>query len=190
MRDDLNDVNSSHHLLLPQFPCLSKLAVRECRMLTCMPTFPNIKSLSLNYCSVEILQATLCIAASQYSIGCTPLSMLKSLRINETIMDMKNVPQDWFQNCTSLENLEFDDLSSQYFQALPDWICNISSLQHIKIDNCTDLALLPEVMHRLTNLRTLEIIVKMEGGKAFLLAIFQKSYIELASLLNIRNGSM
>jgi hypothetical protein len=102
-------------------------------------------------------------------------------------MDVKNVPQDWLQNCTSLENLEFDDLSSQYFQvfkiwfkddlirfsslqkitfqfcmdlkALPDWICNISSLQHIKIDNCTDLELLPEGMHRLTNLRTLEIIV-------------------------------
>ncbi|GAU51609.1 hypothetical protein TSUD_414410 [Trifolium subterraneum] len=187
MGDDLNDINSSHHLLLPQFPCLYKLTVRECRMLTCMPTFPNIKSLSLNYCSVEILQATLCIAASQYLIGCTPLSMLKSLRINETIMDVKNVPQDWLQNCTSLENLEFDDLSSQYFQvfeiwfkddrirfpslqkitfqfcmdlkALPDWICNISSLQHIKIDNCTVLALLPEGMHRLTNLRTLEIIV-------------------------------
>ncbi|XP_045807649.1 putative disease resistance protein RGA1 [Trifolium pratense] len=194
MGDDLNDINSSHHLLLPQFPCLSKLAVRECRMLTCMPTFPNIKSLSLNYCSVEILQATLCSAASQYSIGCTPLSMLKSLRINETIVDMKNVPQDWLKNCTSLENLEFDDLSSQYFQvieiwfkddlirfsslqkitfqfcmdlkALPDWICNILSLQHIKIDNCTDLVLLPKGMHRLTNLRTLEIIVCPLLGEA------------------------
>ncbi|MCH86915.1 CC-NBS-LRR resistance protein, partial [Trifolium medium] len=95
MGDDLDEIKSSHHLLSLQFSCLSKLVVNWCGVLTCMPTFPSIKSLSLNYCSVEILQATLSIAASQYSIGCAPLSMLKSLQITETIMDVKNIPQDW-----------------------------------------------------------------------------------------------
>ncbi|GAU24714.1 hypothetical protein TSUD_355430 [Trifolium subterraneum] len=185
MGDDFfNDTNTSHHLLLPQFPCLSFLEISRCPMLTRMPTFPNIKSLSLSGYIAEILEATLSIAASQHSIGCTPLSMLKSLRIHETIMDVKNVPQDWWQNLTSLKNLEFNYLSSQHFQviefkddinylpslqnitfkvcidlkALPDWICNISSLQHIKIVYCTNLSLLPERMPHLTNLRTLEII--------------------------------
>ncbi|MCH89234.1 CC-NBS-LRR resistance protein, partial [Trifolium medium] len=186
--DVFNDINSSSNLLLLQFPCLSKLAVRECWMLTYMPTFPNIKSLSLSGYSAEILEATLTIAASQYSssIGCTPLSMLKSLQINETIMDVKNIPQDWLQNLTSLKNLEFNYLSSQHFQVieiwfkdnlnclpslqritfegclflstLPDWICNISSLQHIRVKRCRELALLPEGMPRLTNLHTLEVI--------------------------------
>jgi leucine-rich repeat protein SHOC2 len=186
MGDDFDEIKSSRHLLSLKFPCLSKLVVNWCGVLTCMPTFPSIKSLSLNYCSVEILQATLSISASQYSIGCAPLSMLKSLQITETIMDVKNIPQDWLQNLTSLENLEFDYLSSEHFQVieiwfkddinylpslqriafkfcldlktLPDWICNISSLQHIKIENCTNLALLLERMPHLTNLRTLEII--------------------------------
>jgi Leucine-rich repeat (LRR) protein len=126
------------------------------------------------------------IATSQYLISFPPLSMLKSLKINETIMDLKNVPQDWFQNLTSLENLEFYNLSSKQFQvieiwfndghgrlsslqkitfqfcmdlkALPDWICNISSLQHIRIDCCRNLSLLPKGMSCLTNLHTLEII--------------------------------
>ncbi|PNY00293.1 NB-ARC domain disease resistance protein [Trifolium pratense] len=184
MGDAFNDINTSHQLLLPQFPCLSFLEISRCPMLTHMPTFPNIKSLSLSGYIAEILEATLSIAASQYSIACTPLSMLKSLRIHETIMDVKNVPQDWWQNLTSLKNLEFNYLSSQHFQliefkddinylpslqkiafkvcidlkALPDWICNISSLQHIKIVYCTNLSLLPERMPHLTNLCTLEII--------------------------------
>jgi hypothetical protein len=178
--------DDSHHLLLPPFSCLSILAVEECWMLTCMPTFPNIKSLSLEDCKGEILEAALSIVTSQYLISFPPLSMLKSLKINETIMDLKNVPQDWFQNLTSLENLEFYNLSSKQFQvieiwfndgrgrlsslqkitfqfcmdlkALPDWICNISSLQHIRIDCCRDLSLLPKGMSCLTNLHTLEII--------------------------------
>jgi leucine-rich repeat protein SHOC2 len=178
MRDDFNDINtSSHHLLLPQFPCLSFLQISQCSMLTHIPTCQNIKKLSLE---VEISEASLSIAASQYSISCTPLS----LQLNETIMDVKNVPQDWWQYLTSLKNLEFTYLSSQHFQviefkddisylpslqkiafkvcidlkALPDWMCNFSSLQHIKIVYCTNLSRLPEQMPRLTNLRALEII--------------------------------
>ncbi|WJX86078.1 hypothetical protein P8452_68439 [Trifolium repens] len=137
------------------------------------------KKLSLE---VEISEASLSIAASQYSISCTPLS----LQINETIVDVKNVAQYWWQNLTSLQNLKFRQLSSKHVQAfeiwfkddinylpslkkitffgcddlkaLPAWICNISSLQHIKVKRCRELALLPEGMPSLTNLHTLEII--------------------------------
>jgi hypothetical protein len=180
MRDDFNDINtSSHHLLLPQFPCLSFLQISQCSMLTHIPTCQNIKKLSLE---VEISEASLSIAASQYSISCTPLS----LQINETIVDVKNVAQYWWQNLTSLQNLKFRQLSSKHVQAfeiwfkddinylpslkkitffgcddlkaLPAWICNISSLQHIKVKRCRELALLPEGMPSLTNLHTLEII--------------------------------
>lgn len=184
MGDDYNDINSSHDLLLPQFHCLSKLAIRGCQMLTHMPTFPNIKKrLSLTECCVEILEAT---AMSQYLIGFPPLSMLKSIEIGEFSSDVKKLPKSWLQNLTSLENLEFFFLSSQQFEvietwfkddfiylpslkkinfyncfhlkALPDWICNLSSLNHIEMINCRDLALLPQGMPRLTNLCTLEFI--------------------------------
>jgi hypothetical protein len=180
MRDDLNDINtSSHHLLLPQFSCLSFLKICWCSMLTHMPTCPNIKKLSLEVWPTEKLSHAY---ALQYSISCIPLS----LQINETIMDVKNVAQYWWQNLTSLKNLEFVYLSSEHFQAietwfkddinylpflqkiafklcrdlktLPDWICNISSLQHITVNRCRTLEFLPKRMLQLTNLHTLEII--------------------------------
>ncbi|CAJ2664748.1 unnamed protein product [Trifolium pratense] len=185
MGDDFDDVNSSYHLMLPQFPCLSKLVINWCLMLTCIPTFPTIKILYMKDCTVEILEETLNIAASQYSIGFTSLSMLKYLKINKTIIGGKNFPQNWLQTLTSLENLDITYLSNQDFQenemwlkadlnclpslqkirfgycchlnALPDWICNISSLQHIEITCCIELVLLPEGMSRLTKLRTLEL---------------------------------
>ncbi|CAJ2664743.1 unnamed protein product [Trifolium pratense] len=172
--DDFNNINTS----LPQFPCLSFLKIYECPMLTHMPTCPNIKKLSLKVLPTR--EETPNIAASQWSLSCTPLS----LQIN---MDLKNVSQYWWQNLTSLQNLKFMWLTGQQFQAieiwlfkedfnylpslrniefidcsdikaLPDWICKISSLQHIKIDFCRKLTLLPEGMTRLTNLHTLEII--------------------------------
>jgi len=185
MGDDLNDINSSHHLLLPHFPCLSILNILYCKMLTFMPTFPNIKKrLSLSNCSAEILETTLNIAESQ-SIGCLPLSMLKSLEISKINLGMEKAPKDWFKHLTSLENLLFQDLLDEKFEvikkwfkddlnclpslqkltfkychfqkALPDWICNISSLQHLTVFNCIHLKGLPEGMPRLTNLHTLEI---------------------------------
>ncbi|XP_045807654.1 putative disease resistance protein RGA4 [Trifolium pratense] len=202
--DDFNNINTSHHLLLPQFPCLSFLKISECPMLTHMPTCPNIKKLSLQVQWTSKIN----IAASQYSISCTPLS----LQINQPIMDVKNVPRYWWQNLTSLENLEFVYFSSQHFQAteiwfkddinylpslqkitfhycddlkaLPDWICNISSLQHIKIDYCNKLTLLPERMSRLTNLHTLEIF-----GDSLLVEEFQKktsaTWSKIAHIPNI-----
>ncbi|XP_045787561.1 disease resistance protein RGA2-like [Trifolium pratense] len=177
--DDFNDINTSpHHLFLPQFPCLSFFEFPYCPMLTRMPTCPNIKKLSLQ---VEwTSKETPNIAASQCSLSCTPLS----LQIN---VDLKNVSQYWWQNLTSLENLQFAVFTGQQFQAieiwlfkehfnylpslrniefqncyrikaLPDWICKISSLQHITISYCDQLTLLPEGMTRLTNLHTLKII--------------------------------
>ncbi|XP_045787923.1 putative disease resistance protein RGA4 [Trifolium pratense] len=174
--DDFNDINTTHHLFLPQFPCLSFLEILRCPMLTHMPTCPKIKKLSLQ---VDTWEETPNIALSQWSLSCTPLS----LQIN---VDLKNVSQYWWQNLTSLENLQFAFFTDQHFQAieiwfmedfnylpslrnivfyncyrvkaLPDWICKISSLQHIKISYCSELTLLPEGMTRLTNLHTLEII--------------------------------
>jgi leucine-rich repeat protein SHOC2 len=99
---------------------------------------------------------------------------------------MKKLPENWVQNLTSLEHLVFYELRNQTFQeigtcfkgdinylpslriidiafcsylkTLPNWICNISSVQHITIRSCKSIASVPEGMHLLTKLHTLEII--------------------------------
>lgn len=180
----MGDASSSNHLPLPSFPRLSELSIYGCHVLTRMPTFPNLdKRLVLSDCSVEALEATINIAASQ----CAPLSMLKSLHIGQSILDVKKIPKDWMCNLISLNYLSFEFLSIQTCQeieiwfkddylnclpslqkmtldycdelkALPDWMCNLSALQHISMYGCRRLVSLPDGMPHLTNLQTLDII--------------------------------
>ncbi|XP_027358414.1 putative disease resistance protein RGA3 [Abrus precatorius] len=162
-----------HHLSLPSFPRLSELIINECQKLTFMPTFPHLlEELQLHSSTVEPLRETLGTASSSF----TPLSNLKSLKIEGKILGIKDLPNQWMQSLTSLEYLEIGDVEKldDWFvacprsllkimvydceiQALPNEICKLQSLQHMKILGCRNLKLLPKEMHLLTSLFTLEI---------------------------------
>ena len=187
MLDDFNHPNSSCHLSLPPFPCLSQLSIIGCPLLTEMPTFPSLESrLELFDSSVETFEATLNMVASTCLNDSRPLSILKSLHIDGMGLDLKKIPKDWMRNFTSLRNLQISWFTCEIFQdisvcfkdsydclpslqrlafhncedleALPDWICRLSLLTHLSMYDCINLASLPKRMYRLTNLQTLEII--------------------------------
>jgi len=164
---------SLDHLSLPQFCCLSQLIINKCPKLTDLPTFPNVEELQLRECMVKPLKETLDIASSSSS---TPLSMLKSLKIEGKLPDISVLPSQWKQNLTSMKHLEIGDVDNLdiWFEdnfpslkkvviygcdleALPRTICDLPSLQQIKMMGCHKLASLPGEMVNLTNLVTLEI---------------------------------
>ncbi|XP_027337005.1 disease resistance protein RGA2-like [Abrus precatorius] len=181
-----DDINDSDNLSLPlSFPHLSRLVVSECRQLTCMPTFPNVKDIKWFKSSEKPLIGTLNTTASTCSANSSsssaPLSMLKQLDISDPAI----FPKGWKQNLTSLESLQIqfcvretlEELDTGFkddtnclpslrkisinrcgkLKALPDWICNLSSLQRITISRCPKLASLPEGMSGLTNLKMFEV---------------------------------
>lgn len=187
MLDDFNHPNSSCHLSLPPFRCLSQLSIIGCPLLTEMPTFPSLESrLELFDSSVETFEATLNMVASNRLNDSRPLSILKSLHIDGMGLDLKKIPKDWMRSFTSLRNLQISWFTCEIFQdisvcfkdsynclpslqrlafhncedlvALPDWICRLSLLTHLSMYDCINLASLPKRMYRLTNLQTLEII--------------------------------
>ena len=161
------------HLSLPQLDRLSQLIINKCPNLTYLPTFPNVEELQLCECMVKPLKETLDIASSSSS---TPLSKLKSLKIEGKLPDISLLPSRWKQNLTSLERLEIGDVDNLdiWFEdnfpslqkvvvygcdlkALPSKMCDMLSLQHVKMMGCHKLASLPKEMVKLINLVTLEI---------------------------------
>jgi len=58
--DSHNSIENTENPLLPSFPCLSKLQIMRCPMLTSMPTFPHLEeSLYLSNASWKPLQQTM-----------------------------------------------------------------------------------------------------------------------------------
>ncbi|KAJ1413992.1 Leucine-rich repeat domain superfamily [Sesbania bispinosa] len=171
MEEDCQSTSS----LCGSISCLSQLIINKCPKLNCMPTFPDVEKLQLCESAVaKPLRETLDIASS----SSTPLSILKSLKIEGKLLDIKDLPSQWVRSLTSLEYLEiggvekleiwFLDLDcfpslrkimvyDCELQALPNVMCNSISLKHIKLMGCRKLASLPEGMPRLTNLAILEI---------------------------------
>ncbi|WJX29602.1 hypothetical protein P8452_18224 [Trifolium repens] len=188
MSDDVNDDgNSSQSHNLSFSPRLSFLTVGECKMLTSMPTFPNlVNKLTFIDSNMETLEATLNMTSSKCSIESPPLSKLKDLSLGKVDLEMKKFLQNWVQNLTSLEHLNFWFLPNQTFQEigtwfkedfnylpslrtiqisecsdlkeLSGWILNLSLLQKLTIWDCKNIASLPEGMPLLAKLHTLEII--------------------------------
>jgi len=158
----------------PPLGRLSQLIINKCPKLTDLPTFPNVEELQLCESMVKPLKETLDMAST--SSSSTPLSMLKSLKIEGKLPDISVLPSRWKQNLTSLEHLEIGDVDNLdiWFEhgfpslqkvviygcdlkALPSTICDLRSLQDIEMMGCHKLASLPKEMVQLTNLVTLEI---------------------------------
>jgi hypothetical protein len=90
--DSHNSNENTEHPLLPSFPCLSRLEILNCPMLTSMPTFPHLEeSLYLENASWKPLQQTMMMnmgapqsptSTAKASSSSTPLSKLKFLRLD------------------------------------------------------------------------------------------------------------
>ncbi|KAK2451146.1 disease resistance protein RGA2 [Trifolium repens] len=146
LSDDVNDNNGnssqSHNLSFP--PCLSVLIIYDCPLLTRVPTFPYIDNrLEFVGSNTETLEATLKCSSELH-----PLSKLKSLFLGDGHLEMKKFPQNWVQNLTSLEHLNFWFLPNQTFQEIETWFKEdfnyLPSLRSIKISHSSDLKELPD----------------------------------------------
>ncbi|KAF2319539.1 hypothetical protein GH714_016871 [Hevea brasiliensis] len=143
--------------LVPQFPCLSNLTIRNCPNLTLMPTFPSLDiELDLSNANIRPLHQTLkmkIMTATASTLPSTSSSVtasfpkLKSLYLEE-IEGLSSLPGEWMQNLISLENLTVSDLSS--LVSLPRELQYVTTLQRLTIFGCSNLTALPDWMGNLT----------------------------------------
>jgi Leucine-rich repeat (LRR) protein len=138
----------TEHCLLPSFPCLSTLEIRNCPMLTSMPMFPHLeKELFLWLTSSKLLQQTMMMnmAAPQSStpttIGSsssTPFSKLKFIELY-SIADLETLPEEWLKNLTSLESLRISNCHK--LNSISQGIQHLTALHELKIEDCPGLEL-------------------------------------------------
>ncbi|XP_057989952.1 putative disease resistance protein RGA4 [Hevea brasiliensis] len=150
--------------LVPQFPCLSNLTIRNCPNLTLMPTFPSLDmKLYLSNANIrplhqtlkmKIMTATASTLPSTSSSVTAPFSKLKTLRLEE-IEDLLSLPEEWMQSLISLENLTVSNLSN--LVSLPRELQYVTTLRRLQIWSCSNLTALSDWMGNLTSLEYLDI---------------------------------
>ncbi|KAF2293520.1 hypothetical protein GH714_002410 [Hevea brasiliensis] len=125
-------------MTIPQFTYLSKLEIRECPQLSCIPLFPKLdEELRLQNARLEPLQQTI-----KMMIGAVPSSSSSSSTLGQHLFKLKVL---WIVSFKDLETLPKELLQ------------NLTSLQELHLINCKSLASLPLKMHQLNSLRELEI---------------------------------
>ncbi|XP_052111325.1 putative disease resistance protein RGA3 isoform X2 [Arachis duranensis] len=183
--DDKNANETQNHLSLPPFPRLSLLRILDCPKLTCMPSFPHVEKLELEWrSSVNPMLETCMVKHDSSSIS--PLSHLKHLRL-WGVTETEAMAEDWMKNLTSLQSLHLLGSSavqilSRHLQYLPSQLQELkisfdddkldlwkdtqgrgpphalSSLQTIFFFECRNMKALPEQIGNLQSLRDLDII--------------------------------
>uniref|UniRef100_A0A2N9HWY8 protein O-GlcNAc transferase n=1 Tax=Fagus sylvatica TaxID=28930 RepID=A0A2N9HWY8_FAGSY len=141
----------AHHqqnLLLPSFPCLSKLEIQYCPMLNSMPLYPHLdEQLILSRARLKLLQQTMWYMAApampvysspMSSSSSGPLSNLKSLTLSG-IKELECLPDLWLQNLTSLERLNVSECPRLI--SLSQGIQHLTSLIYLDIRDCGELDL-------------------------------------------------
>ncbi|XP_050258194.1 disease resistance protein RGA2-like [Quercus robur] len=146
--------HQQQYLLLPSFPCLSKLEIQFCPMLNSIPFYPHLdEQLVLSNAKLTLLQQTMWyMAASQgpttvdmsvhsstlpsSSLG--PLSKLNSLTLTG-IKELECLQDEWLQNLTSLERLSISGCPRLMF--LSQGIQYLTSLKFMDIRDCEELDL-------------------------------------------------
>ena len=167
-RDSLEEVDDDKNYLLPFFPGLSYLEIKNCPKLTSMPLFPNVKRLTLDMCSLKPLKqtSTLQIANSSF-VSLSKLEYLETGTLKEPLPNLSNLvslcchgplPQG-MQHLTTLKNMEIMnstavDLSNSWDAV--EWQ-GLKSLQSLEIARCPNLILLSEGICVLISLQTLKI---------------------------------
>ncbi|XP_050280991.1 putative disease resistance protein RGA4 [Quercus robur] len=167
-RNSSKEVDDDKNHLLPFFPSLSDLEIKNCPKLTSMPLFPNVKRLKLDMCSLKPLKqtSTLQIANSSFA----PLSKLDTLEtgtLKEPLPNLSNLiyldcrgplPQG-VQHLTTLKNMEIMnptevDLSNSW--DVVEWQ-GLKSLKSLEISCCPNLISLSEGICVLISLQRLQI---------------------------------
>ncbi|PON96543.1 NB-ARC domain, LRR domain containing protein [Trema orientale] len=127
--------------LLPSFPCLSKLVIRKCPLLTFMPLYPHLEEkLDLRETSLKPFQETM---MSTINTGpsslLSPLSKLRNLHIESRYEDLQFL-KDSSKSLTSLKRLGLSKCFG--LKDLYPVIQNLASLQELSIGDCEDLDML------------------------------------------------
>ncbi|XP_057741011.1 putative disease resistance protein RGA4 [Arachis stenosperma] len=180
--DDKNENETQNHLSLPPFPRLSSLVINDCPKLTCMPSFPHVEKLELEWHSNVKPTLETCMVKHESS-SISPLSHLKQL---SGVTEIEAMAEDWMKNLTSLQSLHLGGSSaiqilSRHLQYLPSQLQHLdisfddekldlwkhtqgrgpphalSSLQTIIFYGCENMKALPEQIGNLQSLRVLEI---------------------------------
>ena len=169
-RDSSEEVDDDKNHLLPFFPGLSYLEIKNCPKLTSMPLFPNVERLKLDMCSLKPLKQTSTLQIEIANSSFAPLSKLYLLEtgtLKEPLPNLSNLvlldchgpfPQG-MQHLTMLKNMEIRnptkvDLSNSWDAV--EWQ-GLKSLQSLEIRNCPNLISLSEGICVLTSLQTLKI---------------------------------
>ncbi|KAM6568280.1 hypothetical protein CsatB_016265 [Cannabis sativa] len=140
------NANEDNHTSLPCYlPSLSKLTIRDCPKLTCMPLYPRLEGeLQLRKTSWKPLEETLRMRMMMSSnVGSvfpttpsfSPLSRLERLYLTD-IADLECLP-DSFKSLTSLNYLTLD--SCLKLKDLCPGILHLSSLRRLWISRCERL---------------------------------------------------
>jgi hypothetical protein len=145
--DSHNSIENTEHPLLPSFPCLSKLRISDCPMLTSMPTFPHLEgSLFLFKASWKPLQHTMTMnmgpqsstSTAKASSSSTPLSKLKSIMLY-SIEDLETLPEELLKKLTSLRSLTIGRCNR--LNSLSPGIQHLAALQDLNLHGCPELEL-------------------------------------------------
>jgi Leucine-rich repeat (LRR) protein len=142
--DSDNSIEITKHCLLPSFPRLSTLSIKNCPMFTSMPLFPHLEEeLALDHASSKPLQQTMIMnmaalespTSTAAASSSTPLSELKSMTL-ESIADLETLQ---LQSLTSLVSLTIYDCSR--LKSLSPGIQYLTALQYLDLQNCLELEL-------------------------------------------------
>ncbi|KAG8646300.1 putative disease resistance protein RGA3 [Manihot esculenta] len=151
--------------MVPQFPCLSKLTIANCRNLTVMPTFPSLDmELHLAYAHIRPLHYTLQMSAtasgvpSTSSLVTSPFSKLKTLWL-QGFENLASLPGEWMQNLSFLEELFLSncmEISDEDERGIFKWRYLVS-LRDLSLYNLSNLVSLPRELQYVTTLQRLTI---------------------------------
>ncbi|KAL4600998.1 hypothetical protein ACB092_11G239900 [Castanea dentata] len=168
-RDSSEEVDDDNNHLLPFFPGLSLLGIKNCPKLTSMPLFPNVETLILDMCSLKPLKQTSTLQIEIANSSFAPLSKLEYLEtgtLKEPLPNLSNLvslycrgsPPQGMQHLTSLKKMTIKDSMEVDFSNLDavEWQ-GPKSLQSLGISSCPNLISLPEGMGGLTSLQRLQI---------------------------------
>ncbi|KAJ6422219.1 hypothetical protein OIU84_027214 [Salix udensis] len=151
-------------LVLPSFPCLSKLTIGHCPNLSNLPLHPFLNEVEFKDVNSGLVQwsmAGLASMAESSSSGSSTTSLpsfpstlkLKHLCI-DSVMDLVSVSELELHKLTSLEHLTIENCPN--LSSLPELSLR-GSLRFLSVSGCGSLASLSLGLHHLTSLEELEI---------------------------------